>query len=53
MKNQLISALFGESLWLVIGAFFVLRIGQAIRGPIYSQLKNDLIPSNIRALPFH
>lgn len=43
------SALFGESLWLVIGAFFVLRIGQAIRGPIYSQLKNDLIPSNIRA----
>ncbi|GAA0330161.1 MFS transporter [Bacillus carboniphilus] len=45
----LLSALFGESLWIVMGAFFVLRFGQAIRGPIYSQLKNDLIPSEVRA----
>ncbi|MFC5463469.1 MFS transporter [Lederbergia graminis] len=44
-----LSALFGDSLWLVLGAFFVLRIGQALRRPIYSQLKNDLIPSDIRA----
>ncbi|WP_223702394.1 MFS transporter [Sutcliffiella deserti] len=44
-----LSAVFGESLWVVIGAFFVLRLGQAIRGPIYSQLKNDQIPSNVRA----
>ena len=44
-----LSAMFGEMLWVVIGAFFVLRLGQAIRDPIYSQLKNDLIPSNIRA----
>ncbi|WP_456275181.1 MFS transporter [Bacillus sp. AK128] len=45
----LLSALLGESLWFVIGAFFILRMGQAIRRPIYSQLKNDLIPSEIRA----
>ncbi|QOR68714.1 MFS transporter [Cytobacillus suaedae] len=44
-----LSAILGESIWIVIGAFFVLRIGQAIRRPIYSQLKNDLIPSEIRA----
>ena len=45
----LLSALLGESLWFVIGAFFILRVGQAIRRPIYSQLKNDLIPSDVRA----
>ena len=45
----LLSALYEESLWIVLGAFFVLRLGQAMRGPIYSQLKNDLIPSKIRA----
>jgi MFS family permease len=44
-----LSALYGETLWIVLGSFFVLRIGQAIRDPIYSQLKNDLIPSEIRA----
>ncbi|MBB6452478.1 MFS family permease [Salirhabdus euzebyi] len=44
-----VSAVFGETLWIVLGAFFLLRIGQAMRGPIYSQLKNDLIPSEIRA----
>ena len=45
----LLSAVLGESLWFVIGAFFILRMGQAIRRPIYSQLKNDLIPSDVRA----
>ncbi|MGV3465322.1 MAG: MFS transporter [Heyndrickxia sp.] len=45
----LLSAIMGQSLWIVIGSFFLLRIGQAIRDPIYSQLKNDLIPSEIRA----
>jgi MFS family permease len=44
-----LSAMFEESLWIVIGAFFIIRIGQAIRHPIYSQLTNDLIPSHIRA----
>ncbi|WP_421385197.1 MFS transporter [Bacillus salacetis] len=44
-----LSAVLRESLWIVLGAFFVLRLGQAMRGPIYSQLKNDLIPSDIRA----
>lgn len=44
-----LSALVGEILWIVIGAFFIIRLSQAIRYPIYSQLKNDLIPSHIRA----
>jgi MFS family permease len=44
-----LSAMFCESLWIVIGAFFMIRFGQAIRHPIYSQLTNDLIPSPIRA----
>jgi hypothetical protein len=41
--------MFSQSLWVVIGAFFVLRYVRAIRYPIYSQLSNDLIPSGIRA----
>lgn len=44
-----LSAIWGEMLWLVIGSFFVIRLGQTIRDPIYSQLSNDLIPSNVRA----
>ncbi|WP_171050789.1 MFS transporter [Bacillus sp. BHET2] len=45
----LLSALFGSSLWIILGAFFMLRLVRAIRYPIYSQLSNDLIPSGIRA----
>ncbi|MBW3114400.1 MFS transporter [Bacillus sp. MCCB 382] len=45
----LLSGLFGSSLWIVLGAFFLLRLVRAIRYPIYSQLSNDLIPSGIRA----
>ncbi|WP_421378664.1 MFS transporter [Bacillus salacetis] len=45
----LLSAMLSQSLWVVIGAFFVLRYVRAIRYPIYSQLSNDLIPSGIRA----
>jgi MFS family permease len=45
----LLSALFGSSLWIVLGSFFVLRLVRAIRYPIYAQLSNDLIPSGIRA----
>lgn len=44
-----LSALFGESLWIIVGGFFILRLGQAMRYPIYSQLTNDLIPSGVRA----
>jgi MFS family permease len=44
-----LSAILGETLWVVLGAFFMIRIGQAMRYPIYSQLTNDLIPSHIRA----
>ncbi|WP_282137688.1 MFS transporter [Rossellomorea aquimaris] len=45
----LLSALFGSTLWIVLGSFFVLRLVRAIRYPIYAQLSNDLIPSGIRA----
>lgn len=45
----LISGLFGSSLWIVLGSFFLLRLVRAIRYPIYSQLSNDLIPSGVRA----
>ncbi|GGE34521.1 hypothetical protein GCM10011391_11490 [Pullulanibacillus camelliae] len=44
-----LSAVFQQTLGLILGAFFLLRIGQAMRYPIYSQWSNDLIPSSIRA----
>jgi MFS family permease len=49
VAGLLLSAMLSQSLWVVIGAFFVLRYVRAIRYPIYSQLSNDLIPSGIRA----
>lgn len=45
----LLSALFEESLLMILGAFFILRFVRAIRYPIYTQLSNDLIPSQVRA----
>ncbi|WP_064093248.1 MFS transporter [Rossellomorea aquimaris] len=45
----IVSAIFASSLWMIIGAFFVLRLVRALRYPIYSQLSNDLIPSKVRA----
>ncbi len=45
----LLSALFEESLLMILGAFFILRFVRAIRYPIYTQLSNDLIPSKVRA----
>jgi MFS family permease len=44
-----LSAFFGDTLWIVVGVFFLLRFIRAIRYPIYSQLSNDLIPSHVRA----
>ncbi|WP_456275203.1 MFS transporter [Bacillus sp. AK128] len=45
----LMSAFISHSLFVILGAFLVLRFIQAVRYPIYSQLSNDLIPSNVRA----
>ncbi|MFT4414336.1 MFS transporter [Fredinandcohnia humi] len=45
----ILSALLRESLFVILGAFFVLRFVRAVRYPIYSQLSNDSIPSNVRA----
>ena len=45
----LLSALFADVLFMVLGAFFVLRLVQTVRYPIYSQLSNDIIPSHVRA----
>ncbi|MFX3629663.1 MAG: MFS transporter [Ectobacillus sp.] len=44
-----LAAAFGETLSLVLGALFMLRFVRAIRYPIYSQLSNDIIPSEVRA----
>ncbi|MEI4802987.1 MFS transporter [Bacillus sp. NPDC077411] len=45
----LLSTFFGDTLWVILGAFFMLRFVRAIRYPIYSQLSNDIIPSHVRA----
>lgn len=43
------TAFFHMSLWIVLGAMVALKIVSAIRYPVYSQLVNDIIPSNVRA----
>ncbi|MGG0277678.1 MFS transporter [Bacillus rhizoplanae] len=45
----LLSTFYGNTLWVILGAFFILRFVRAIRYPIYSQLSNDIIPSHVRA----
>ncbi|MEH7464310.1 MFS transporter [Bacillus thuringiensis] len=49
VSGLLLSTFFGDTLWVVLGAFFILRFVRAIRYPIYSQLSNDIIPSHVRA----
>ncbi|MBB6454795.1 MFS family permease [Salirhabdus euzebyi] len=44
-----VAGLFGSSLIIVLFVLFVLRFVNAIRYPIYSQLSNEYIPSNVRA----
>jgi MFS family permease len=44
-----IVALFDTYLWVVLGVLLVLKLVSAIRYPVYSQLSNDVIPSNVRA----
>ncbi|WP_085505327.1 MFS transporter [Thalassobacillus devorans] len=43
------AALFHTFLWVVLGVLLVLKIVNAIRYPVYSQLSNDIIPSKVRA----
>ncbi|CAG9614440.1 hypothetical protein BACCIP111899_03670 [Bacillus rhizoplanae] len=45
----LLSTFYGNTLWVVLGAFFILRFVRSIRYPIYLQLSNDIIPSHVRA----
>lgn len=45
----LLSAIYGQTLWIVLGAFFILKLVRSVRYPIYSQLSNDIIPSEVRA----
>ncbi|MCO7175821.1 MFS transporter [Sporolactobacillus kofuensis] len=45
----LLAAFTGTTFWLAIGVFILLRIVQVIRYPIYSQISNDYIPSQVRA----
>ncbi|MGP4076364.1 MFS transporter [Halobacillus sp. K22] len=44
-----LAALFNTYLSVVLGVIVILKLVSAIRYPIYSQLSNDLIPSNVRA----
>ncbi len=43
------AALFHSSLAVVLVIIFMLKLVTAIRYPVYSQLSNDVIPSNVRA----
>jgi hypothetical protein len=45
----MLSALISQTLWVILGAFVILRLVRAVRYPIYSQLSNDIIPSEVRA----
>jgi hypothetical protein len=45
----LLAAYFRETLWILLGSMVLLRFIRTVRYPIYSQLANDLIPSNVRA----
>lgn len=43
------TALLHTHLWMVLLALIFLKLVSAIRYPVYSQLANDIIPSNVRA----
>ncbi|MBA2174749.1 MFS transporter [Halobacillus locisalis] len=43
------AALFQGYLWVILSVIFLLKLVSAIRYPVYSQLSNDIIPSNVRA----
>ncbi|WP_406945223.1 MFS transporter [Halobacillus sp. SY10] len=43
------AALLHTHLWTVLLAIILLKLVSAIRYPVYSQLANDIIPSNVRA----
>ncbi|RLQ93202.1 MFS transporter [Falsibacillus albus] len=45
----LLAVISGNNLLMALVSFFILRFVRAIRYPIYSQLSNDLIPSDVRA----
>ncbi|WP_010631811.1 MFS transporter [Sporolactobacillus vineae] len=44
-----LAAICRSGIWTAIGIFFLLKIVQVIRYPIYSQISNDYIPSGVRA----
>ncbi|WLR42044.1 MFS transporter [Bacillus carboniphilus] len=45
----LLVAYFRETLWILLLIMILLRFVRTIRYPVYSQLANDIIPSNVRA----
>jgi MFS family permease len=49
VTGLVLAAFTGSTLWMAIGVFILLRIVQVIRYPIYSQISNDYIPSQVRA----
>lgn len=49
LASMIAASLLIHSLMVAIIVFFLLRMTQAIRNPIFSQLQNDAIPSGSRA----
>lgn len=49
VAGLLLAAFFEEKLWVIIGIVLLLKFVEAVRYPVYSQLSNELIPSNVRA----
>ncbi len=45
----IIAAYYRETLWILLIVMVLLRFIQTVRYPIYSQLANDIIPSQVRA----
>ncbi|TGA98835.1 MFS transporter [Sporolactobacillus shoreae] len=49
VSGLVLAALIQSEIWAAVGIFFLLRIVQVIRYPIYSKISNDYIPSSVRA----
>ena len=49
VAGLVVVALFTSHLGTILGVLLVLKLVSAIRYPVYSQLSNEIIPSNVRA----
>ncbi|WP_077302673.1 hypothetical protein [Virgibacillus pantothenticus] len=49
MFSLLLAAFFRETLWILFVIMILIRFVGVVRYPVYAQLANDIIPSNVRA----